>query len=57
MSEDGSDFPPHGLGSVHSRARLFGFSPSGFHRAFVSRIDSIISLPDEFKTAIEIVSR
>ena len=42
MSEDGSDFPPHGLGSVHSRMRLLGFSLPAVFIVSLRRSQSVL---------------
>src|ERR1700687_3426126 len=42
MSEDGSALPPHGLGSVHSRMRLFGFSIPAVFIACSRRSQSVL---------------
>ena len=42
MSKDGSDLPPHGLGSLHSRVRLFGFSLPAVFIVWLRRSQSVL---------------
>jgi hypothetical protein len=42
MSEDGSDLPPHGLGSLRSLLRLFGFSLPAVFIVWLRRSQSVL---------------